>query len=46
MADQKTLETASQLSDPEKDTSHVSDRLADFEDPDAGLSDEERAQIV
>jgi hypothetical protein len=46
MADQKPLENASQLSDPEKDTSYVSDRLAGFEDPDAGLSDEERAKIV
>jgi len=41
-----SLGNASQLSNPEKDLSNVSYRLADFEDPDAGLSDEERAKIV
>lgn len=35
------------LSDTEKDLGPMKgDRLAGFEDPDAGLSDEERAKIV
>jgi hypothetical protein len=46
VSDQKPVYDASQLSDPEKVISHGSDRLAGFEDPDAGLSDEERAKIV
>jgi hypothetical protein len=47
VSDQKpAYDNASQLSDPEKFTSHGSDKLAGFEDPDAGLSDEERAKIV
>lgn len=46
VSDQKPAYDASQFSDPEKLTSHGSDRLAGFEDPDAGLSDEERTKIV
>ncbi|KAJ5308520.1 Major facilitator superfamily domain general substrate transporter [Penicillium atrosanguineum] len=46
VSDQKpAYDNASQLSDPEKYTSNSSDRVAGFEDPDAGLSDEERAKI-
>lgn len=38
---------ATRLSDAEKDLKSNSDeRLAGFEDPDAGLSEEERAKIV
>lgn len=46
-SDQKpAYDNASQLSDPEKDIAYSSNRVAGFEDPDAGLSDEERAKIV
>ncbi|KAJ5670806.1 uncharacterized protein N7477_006169 [Penicillium maclennaniae] len=38
-------DNTSQLSDLEKDLSDSSDRVAGFADPDAGLSDEERAKI-
>ena len=46
MSDQKpAIDNTSQLSDPE-DATKTSDRVAGFEDPDAGLSDEDRAKIV
>lgn len=32
--------------DPEKEHPMLVDKLAGFEDPDAGLSDEERAKLV
>ncbi|KAJ5211467.1 uncharacterized protein N7498_003113 [Penicillium cinerascens] len=45
VSDQKlAIDNATQLSDPE-DATKSSDRVTGFEDPDAGLSDEERAQI-
>lgn len=45
--EKETSLDATRLSDAEKDLKSVTDdRLAGFADPDAGLSEEERAEIV
>lgn len=45
--EKETSLDAARLSDAEKDLKSVTDdRLAGFADPDAGLSEEERAEIV
>lgn len=44
--DGSSVDEPSRSSDPEKELPSTVERLAGFEDPDAGLSEEERTKLV